>query len=166
MYLKIDDVISAPFQSFTGGEMSKKIIFFPNEKSARPMILIVEDDEDTRIMLRYLLEIWNYRVIEAVSGEAALELLAEQRPDLILMDYKLPKIDGLTTTERIRGLSVYDRTAIIFVSADSHQNVRESALAAGADDYLVKPIDFGQLEISLEKHLALKKQKASEASRL
>lgn len=146
--------------------MTKKIEFFSKSKKSHPLILIVEDDEDTRVMLRYLLEIWNYRVIEAGSGEEVLPMLAEHRPDLILMDYKLPDVDGLTTTERIRAVSLYDRTAIIFVSAVSHENARQSALAAGADAYLVKPIDFGELELALEKHLAAKFERAVEENSL
>ncbi len=118
-----------------------------------PLVLIVEDDMDTRLMLKYLLEIWHYRVIEAVTGEEALEMATSQKPDVILMDYKLPKIDGLTATERIRELPIHRQTVIIFVSAYSEERVRASVLAAGANDYLVKPIDFGDLEISLEKHL-------------
>jgi len=159
IFLKNDDTASSPLNSFREAKskkVSNVIQFLPALPIFHPLVLIVEDDADTRLMLKYLLEIWSYRVIEAETGEAAVEKAASQRPDAILMDYKLPDIDGLTTTERIRELSIHADTAIIFISAYPEEKVRASVLAAGADDYLVKPIDFGELEVSLEKHLTNK----------
>lgn len=129
----------------------------PVTRVFQPLILIVEDDADTRLMLKYLLGIWNYRVIEADTGEEALEMVASQNPDVILMDYKLPNIDGLTASIRIREIPGHEETTIIFVSAYSDEKIRASVLAAGANDYLVKPINFGELEVSLEKHLSRRK---------
>ena len=136
--------------------MVKKIQVTPQTDVFAPLVLIVEDDEDTRMMLKYLLEIWNYKVIEASTGEDAVQTAKTRQPDVILMDYKLPKIDGLTTTRRIREQKNLEAAIIIFVSAHTEPSVRESALAAGGDDFLIKPIDFGALEISLEKHLKSK----------
>ena len=112
--------------------------------------MIVEDDTDTRLMLKYILEIWNYRVIEAVSGEEALEKAEQFQPDIILMDFMLPNINGLTATKRIRELSNQKQAVIIFLSAYTEDKSRAAALAAGADDFLNKPVDFGKLELSLE----------------
>ena len=118
-----------------------------------PLVLIVEDDGETRTMMTYLLKLWSYRVIEAVDGEEGLRMAENLHPDIILMDYDLPKINGLITTGRIRELPLHKETPIVFISAFSEPSVRASALAAGADDFLVKPIDFGQLEKSLDRHL-------------
>lgn len=157
MFLKKEDYKpSHPFFFREVKSVSKNIPVSPRTNVLSPRILIVEDDEDTRLMLRYLLEIWNYQVIEANTGEEALGLAASEKPDVILMDYKLPKIDGLATTKRLREQASLEQTVIIFVSASSESSVRADALAVGGDDFLVKPIDFGALEISLEKHLKSK----------
>jgi DNA-binding response OmpR family regulator len=147
--------------------VSENIRVSPQTNVLSPLVLIVEDDDDTRIMLRYLLEIWNYKVIEAGSGEEAIQVAKIEQPDVILMDYKLPLIDGLATTKQIREQKSLAETVIIFVSAESASSIRDCALAAGGDDFLLKPIDFGALEISLEKHLNSKnKGRASFASRV
>jgi len=118
-----------------------------------PLVLIVEEDNDTRMMLKYLLEIWKYRVIEAADGEEAMRMAEGSRPNIVLLDYKLPYIDGLNIVRRMRERQLLDETIIIFVTACTDPAARASALAAGSDDFLIKPIDFGKLEISLEKHL-------------
>jgi CheY-like chemotaxis protein len=69
---------------------------------ARPTVLVVEDFEDNRFMMRRLLEMSGYRVVEAVNGNQAVESAASVRPDIILMDLSLPQLDGLAATRRIR----------------------------------------------------------------
>ena len=82
-----------------------------------------------------------------------MQLAESCQPDVVLMDYKLPNIDGPDTTRRMRELPVLAETVIISISADSEPSVRASAIAAGSNEFLFKPIDFGNLEISLESHL-------------
>jgi DNA-binding response OmpR family regulator len=132
--------------------MSKSGFISEGGRNGLPLILIVEDDNDTRVMMKYLLNLWSYQVIEAVDGEEGLEMAEEFQPDFILMDYSLPKSDGLTTTKQIRELPQLAKTPIIFISAFTELSVRTSALAAGADDFLTKPLDFGELEKALKKH--------------
>jgi DNA-binding response OmpR family regulator len=103
--------------------------------------------------MKYLLNLWSYQVIEAVDGDEGLEMAEDFQPDFILMDYSLPKSDGLTTTKQIRELPQLAKTPIIFISAFTELSVRASALSAGADEFLTKPIDFGELEEALGKHL-------------
>jgi DNA-binding response OmpR family regulator len=121
-------------------------------RNSLPLILIVEDDDDTRVMMKYLLNLWSYQVIEAVDGEEGIQKAEDLQPEIILMDYSLPKVDGLAATKRIRKMAKHDKTSIIFISAFSEPTVRVSALSAGANDFLLKPIDFGQLEKSLNTH--------------
>jgi CheY-like chemotaxis protein len=155
--LPIEEFCSSPFDfNNEDNTVLKNIKLSPKAKNFLPLILIVEDDEDTRQMLKYLLEIWNYRIIEAVTGEEALEKAENFQPDVILMDYRLPTIDGLTTTRRLREISKLEKTIIIFVSANTDNKTRAAALAAGANDYLIKPIDFGKLEQSLSGNFNLK----------
>ena len=160
MFLTNKDFYSSPLDSF--GEV-KTVSHSKITQSQRetpdfnPLILIVEDDADTRLMLKYLLEIWNYRVIAAVSGEEALKMTAIHKPDVILMDYKLPNMNGLMATERIRQSPTTAEPVIIFLSAFADGEIRDSAIAAGASEYLIKPINFGELELALEKHLKINK---------
>ncbi|HEY9283244.1 MAG TPA: response regulator [Pyrinomonadaceae bacterium] len=116
-------------------------------------VLVVEDFEDNRFMMRRLLEMSGYRVVEAVNGEQAVEVAATERPDLILMDLSLPKLDGLAATRRIRQSNGLAEVPIVAVSAHDTSDFHADALAAGCNEYVTKPIDFDQLESLLKKLL-------------
>ena len=109
-------------------------------------VLLVEDTEDNRFMMRRLLEMAGYRVVEATNGEEAVRRAEADQPDLILMDLSLPVIDGLAATRAIRKLNGLSKTPIIAVSAHDTSDFQSDALAAGCDSYITKPIDFSQLE--------------------
>lgn len=109
-------------------------------------IMVVEDFEDNRFMMRRLLEMSGYRVVEAVNGEQAVEVAALEQPHLILMDLSLPLLDGLAATRRIRQNEALRQIPIIAVSAHDTSDFHADALAAGCNDYVTKPIDFEQLE--------------------
>ena len=109
-------------------------------------VLLVEDTEDNRFMMRRLLEMASYRVVEATNGEEAVRLAESEQPHLILMDLSLPVIDGLAATRAIRKLNGLSKTPIIAVSAHDTSDFQSDALAAGCDSYITKPIDFSQLE--------------------
>ena len=111
----------------------------------RPTVLVVEDFEDNRFMMRRLLEMSGYRVVEAVNGAQAVEVAASERPDLILMDLSLPKLDGLAATRRIRQHADLRDVPIVAVSAHDTADFHAEALAAGCNEYVTKPIDFDQL---------------------
>lgn len=117
-----------------------------------PLILIVEEDADTRLMLKYLLEIWKYRVLEAKNSVEAVRTAAAYRPDLALININLPALEGLETGRRIRAIEGMERSAVVFVSATANENMRAAAGICG-DDFLAKPIDFALLETALETHL-------------
>jgi CheY-like chemotaxis protein len=121
--------------------------------AAEPVVLVVEDFEDNRFMMRRLLEMSGYRVLEAVNGEQAVEAALGERPDLILMDLSLPKLDGLAATRRIRQHDALSKTPIVAVSAHDTTDFHADALAAGCNEYVTKPIDFDQLEALLKKLL-------------
>src|SRR5215210_560006 len=116
-----------------------------DDKEARPLVLVVEDFEDNRFMMRRLLEMSGYRVIEAVNGNQAVEAAARERPDIILMDLSLPQLDGLAATRRIRERQGARRVPIVAVSAHDSADFHAEALAAGCDEYVTKPMDFDQL---------------------
>jgi CheY-like chemotaxis protein len=112
-------------------------------------VLVVEDFEDNRFMMRRLLEMSGYRVVEAENGEEAVKLAAEERPDVILMDLSLPLLDGLAATRAIRQNESSRTLPIIAVSAHDTADFHAEALAAGCNEYVTKPIDFDELETLL-----------------
>ena len=118
-------------------------------------IMVVEDFEDNRFMMRRLLEMSGYRVVEAVNGEQAVEVARQEQPHLILMDLSLPMLDGLAATRRIRQYETLKSVPIVAVSAHDTSDFHADALAAGCNDYVTKPIDFDQLE-TLLSHLLTK----------
>ncbi len=109
-------------------------------------VLLVEDTEDSRMMMRRLLELSGYRVSEAVNGLDAVKAAEREMPDIILMDLSLPIIDGLAATRRIRQLPDLASVPIIAVSAHDTAEFHAEALAAGCDAYITKPIDYTELE--------------------
>lgn len=118
-----------------------------------PTVMVVEDFEDNRFMMRRLLEMSGYRVLEAINGEEAVELAHRERPQLILMDLSLPQLDGLAATRRIRQHADLRDVPIVAVSAHDTADFHADALAAGCNDYVTKPIDFDQLEELLTRLL-------------
>ena len=121
-----------------------------------PTVLLVEDTEDNRFMMRRLLEMTGYRVVEAMNGEEAVRIAKTESPHLILMDLSLPVIDGLAATRLIRKLPDCESTPIIAVSAHDTSDFQSEAILAGCNSYVTKPIDFNELEQLiarlLEKH--------------
>jgi CheY-like chemotaxis protein len=119
-------------------------------------VMVVEDFEDNRFMMRRLLEMSGYRVVEAVNGQEAVEKAGSEQPDLILMDLSLPLLDGLAATRRIREQDGLKKVPIVAVSAHDTADFHAEALAAGCNEYVTKPIDFDQLESLLSRLTASK----------
>ena len=125
-------------------------------KREKKLFLLVEDFEDSRFMMRRLLEMAGYAVIEASDGEQAVEMAIREQPELILMDLSLPKLDGLAATRKIRQHRESANTPIVAISAHDSPECRTEALAAGCDEYVTKPIDFDQLGEVLKHFLSTK----------
>ena len=111
----------------------------------RPHILIVEDETPLMTMLRYNLESDGFRVSEAVDGEEALLLVAEEPPELILLDWMLPSLSGIEVCRRIRRSTHIRRIPIIMLTARGEENDRVRGLDSGADDYITKPFSPREL---------------------
>src|SRR4026208_1333849 len=109
-------------------------------------ILVVDDFDDTRLMLRTWLERRGFRVVEAENGIQAINQAETESPDLIIMDMQMPQLDGLAATRRIRGLKALDSVPIVAVSAYGADQFREQALAAGCDEYVSTPFEPATLE--------------------
>ncbi|MBI5367126.1 MAG: response regulator [Planctomycetes bacterium] len=108
-------------------------------------ILVIEDNEMNRRMVTRRLTKRGYQVITAVDGLAGIEATRTDRPDLILMDLSLPGIDGWETTRRLKANGESRGIPVIALTAHAMAGDRESAVAAGADDYETKPIDLPRL---------------------
>lgn len=117
-------------------------------------VLLVEDTEDNRQMMRRLLELSGYNVAEAINGKEAIEAASRLHPRIILMDLSLPFVDGLAATRRIRGLPGLDKVPIVAVSAHDTADFHNEALAAGCDAYITKPIDYSELEELINRLLS------------
>ena len=109
-------------------------------------VLLVEDFDDSRYMMRRLLEMSGYRVIEARNGREAVEFARHECPDLILMDLSLPVMDGISATRYIRELENICEVPIIAVSAYDTDDIYEAARKAGCNEYMTKPVDYDQLD--------------------
>jgi two-component system, cell cycle response regulator DivK len=116
-------------------------------------VLLVEDTEDNRFMMRRLLEMAGYQVVEATNGEEAVRLAGSERPQIILMDLSLPVIDGLAATRAIRKLEGLGKVPIVAVSAHDSSDFQAEALVAGCNGYITKPIDFSELELLIARLL-------------
>ena len=110
-----------------------------------PTVLIVDDHEDTREMLKLLLSLEQVTVVEAKDGNEAYDFAVKESPDLIFMDLTLPKVDGLAATRKIRQDKRIGRTPIIFLSGRAEPAGRIAAYEAGCDGFLVKPIDVDEV---------------------
>lgn len=114
-------------------------------------VLLVEDFDDARFMMKLLLELIGYRVFEAINGREAVELAGDVNPDLILMDLSLPLLDGISATRIIRQNPQLNDVPIVALTAHTEPEFRDRAYAAGCDEFVGKPVDFDQLEILLKK---------------
>ncbi len=111
-----------------------------------PRILLVEDIEMNRDMMSRWLILWGYEVTIAVDGEEAISEGHNHKPDLILMDMGLPKIDGWEATRRLKADAETSQIPIIAVTAHAVEDDRDKALAAGCDEYCAKLVDFKRLQ--------------------
>jgi CheY-like chemotaxis protein len=109
------------------------------------VILVVEDNEMNRDMLVRRLRKRNFQVLTAAHGEAALDIARQENPDLILMDMRMPIMDGWTAVKRLKEMPETRNIPVIGVSANGLQDDREQALAVGCAAYETKPIDFNRL---------------------
>ena len=116
-----------------------------------PTVLVVDDNADTRVVVRWMLERWGCRVVEAADGREAFEAVVESRPDLVVMDLSMPVIDGYDAIRSIRGREEFARLPVIAVTAFDRADARAGAAEAGCDHYLSKPIDFYRLEVLVER---------------
>ncbi|HMH45232.1 MAG TPA: response regulator [Pyrinomonadaceae bacterium] len=130
---------------------SSKMVTADALSSWKPTILIAEDSADSREMMQLLLEMKGYQVVAADDGRHALEVALSRRPDCVLLDLELPKLDGLSVTRSLRSHLEFKDVPIVILSGHDPSRFRQDALDAGCDDYLLKPINFDSLHELLDR---------------
>ena len=116
-------------------------------------ILVVDDFDDTRLLLKTWLEKRGFNVLEAENGNQAVNAAQEMRPDLIIMDMHMPELDGLAATRKIRDIKELDSIPVVAVSAYGEQQFRADALAAGCSEYVSTPFEPDNLETVIRSFL-------------
>jgi len=114
--------------------------------SDRRNILVVDDDEINRMVVRVLMERRNHRVVEAASGPEALELVKDETFDVVLMDLSMPGMDGLETTRRIRSDDAGRQVPVVALTAHTSHEDQQMCLEAGMNTVLRKPFDSQQVD--------------------
>ena len=134
------------------------MIGLPGESRAGPgrTVLIVDDMEANRALLSRRLERSDYSVLSVDSGRAALQIVAQMQPDIILLDYMMPHMNGIEVLRELRSDTRTKEIPVIMVTARVESSATIEALEAGADDYVTKPIDFEVLRARIETHLSKK----------
>lgn len=117
-----------------------------NPDDHKRTILVVDDFDDTRLLLRTWLEKRGYHVVEAENGSQAVAKAENIDPDLIIMDLEMPELDGLAATRKIREIAKLGAVPIIAVSAYGADQFRDDALAAGCNEYVSTPFEPDELE--------------------
>ena len=115
-------------------------------------ILVVEDNERNMRLFCDVLQASGYRTLEATTGESAVELALEHRPDLVLMDIQLPDIDGVEALARLRADEQSASLPVLALTAQAMEGDRERFLAAGFDGYLSKPVDIAEFVATVKRY--------------
>lgn len=116
-------------------------------------ILYVEDNPENRMLVRRILQAEGYRVLEAQNATHAVEVVQNEKPDLVLMDINMPDIDGYTLTTQFKAMTQFQKVPIIALTANVMRGDRERTLEAGCDGYIQKPIDVDELPNQIKRFL-------------
>jgi CheY-like chemotaxis protein len=122
-------------------------------------VLIVDDNNDNLVLISLTLQDFGYRVITAKDGEEAIQVATLTRPQLILMDIAMPRMDGLDATRRLRQNVNFQEVPVVALTAFNTDGFRRAAAEAGFDGYLTKPIDFERLRRLMNALLSGKQSK-------
>lgn len=118
-----------------------------------PLVLVVDDEPAQRAMLSYNIEAQGYRTVTASDGEEALLIADEQRPDIILLDWMLPRLSGIEVCRQLKARAATREIPVIMVSARTEEEDRIRGLDTGADDYVTKPYSISELIARLKANL-------------
>lgn len=132
-------------------------MFFDEQTSGRgEKILYIEDNPGNRMLVRRILMVEDFVIVEAEDGSLGIEAALREKPDLILMDMNLPEMDGYELTKKLRSISELDGIPIIAMTANVMLGDKEKTLEAGCDGYIPKPIDVDELPRQIRRFLDAK----------
>jgi two-component system, sensor histidine kinase len=117
------------------------------------LILITCHDDISEAIYGRLMETRKYSLIKVKDGIEVVRQARDKSPDLILMDTQLPLMDGFTATKQIRAFSPFHKTKIIFLSDFNNLEIKDAAIAAGGNEYLVKPFEFSFLQKTIDRYI-------------
>src|SRR4051812_13348979 len=141
------------------GVVRDEVDAFGPEPEERPdLILVVDDDQDIAGFVGVNLKMQGYDVIRAKDGEDALEIMQDNRPDLAVVDWMMPRMDGVKLTQRLRAEPLTSALPVIMLTAKSMTIDKVVGLTAGVDDYLVKPFDTAELIARVQSTLRRNKE--------
>jgi two-component system cell cycle response regulator DivK len=118
-----------------------------------PCVLYIEDNKDNRALVRRVLIVEGFDLLEATNAEEGIAIALEQRPDLILMDINMPGMDGMTATARIKALDELRGVPVVALTANAMRGDKEKALEAGMDGYIPKPIDIDRFPQQVQRYI-------------
>lgn len=113
----------------------------PSRKRFRPLVLVIDESVDARLTVRFYLSNEGYEVAEAASGQSAVESIASNLPDLVLIDLNMPGPSGVLAAQRLRNIPQMEGVPVVACAGPDSQAYRDAARAAGADAYLTKPFN-------------------------
>ena len=127
-------------------------------KKPQIKILIVEDNQDSRELVVKVLKNKGYQMIEAVDGEEALEKTADHKPNIILMDISIPKLDGYEVAKRLKEHKEFKKIPIVALTAHAMRGDREKFISVGFEGYISKPINVHELPNQIRAYLKGKRE--------
>lgn len=127
----------------------------------QPLVLVVDDEPAQRAMLTYNIEAAGFRTITAANGEEAMERVRDDMPDIILLDWMLPRLSGIEVCRQIKARPETREIPVIMVSARTEEQDRVRGLETGADDYVIKPYSISELLARLRANLRRSRPAAS-----
>jgi signal transduction histidine kinase len=122
-----------------------------------PVVLVIDDNEANRLLARDTLEDEGYRVVLAENGQQGVEAFERERPDCVLLDVRMPGLDGFEVCRRLRGLKAGEEVPILFLTAQRDVDTFDQALRAGGDDFLTKPVRPTELVVRVQTALKLRR---------
>lgn len=115
------------------------------QTSETTKILIAEDQDDLREMIAHTLRLSGYEVVSAENGERAVQLATKTNPDLIILDYELPRLNGRQVCKQLKALETFTNTPIVIISSYGNPRYMEASLEAGAEEFIRKPFELDHL---------------------
>ena len=143
---------------FSTGTSTMILKWKKSKKADRKKILVVDDDPIFVRTITHRLEMNEYDVVAAADGEEAIDIALRERPDMILLDIFMPRLDGHDVLDRLRGMDQTRHIPVIMTTGLSNREDVERASSSGATDYLVKPFDPMELMDKIEKALSCRKE--------